>query len=66
MTDQRSVLDAMTGRRLPGGCDDCAAYQVMSRQAGGLYVLTVHHDVTCPSYRGASRNEGGTDAPASL
>ena len=44
-----SALDAMTGRRLPGGCDDCTAYQVMSRCADGLYLLTVHHDPTCPS-----------------
>jgi hypothetical protein len=47
-----SALDAMTGRRLPGGCDDCAAYQVMSRCADGLYVLTVHHDPTCPHLDG--------------
>jgi hypothetical protein len=44
-----SSLDAMTGRRLPGGCDDCDAYQVMSQCADGLYVLTVHHDETCPA-----------------
>lgn len=50
MTDDctRSVLDAMTGRRLPGGCDDCNAYQTVTTQGGGLYVLTVHHDETCP------------------
>lgn len=50
-----SVLDAMTGRRLPGGCDDCDAYQVMSRCADGLYVLTVHHDETCPYLNGETR-----------
>jgi len=45
----------MTGRRLPGGCDDCDnAYQVMSRHSDGLYTLTVHHDPTCPFYRGAT------------
>lgn len=47
-----SALAAMTGRRLPGGCDDCDAYQVLSRmpsdQWGGVYVLTIHHDDTCP------------------
>lgn len=50
-----SALDAMTGRRMPGGCDDCHAYQVMSRCADGLYVLTVHHDETCPRLNGVTR-----------
>lgn len=50
-----SALDAMTGRRLPGGCDDCDAYQVMSRCADGLYVLAVHHDDTCPRLNGVTR-----------
>ena len=44
----RSALDAMTGRRLPGGCDDCDAYQRVTRYADGLYLLTVFHDDTCP------------------
>ena len=52
-----SVLEPMVGRKLPGGCDDCNAYQVMSRCADGLYVLTVHHDETCPYLNG-----GGPDA----
>ncbi len=42
-----SALDHLTGRRLPGGCDDCHAYQ----HAPGLYLLTVHHDPTCPAYQ---------------
>jgi hypothetical protein len=44
-----SVLDAMTGRRLPGGCDDCDAYQTVTLHTDGLYVLLVHHDATCPA-----------------
>jgi hypothetical protein len=44
-----SSLDGMTGRRLPGGCDDCNAYQTMTRAGGGLYLLTTHHDDTCPA-----------------
>ncbi len=47
-----SVLDAMTGHRMPGGCDDCTAHQTVERQATGVYELTVHHDDTCPAYRG--------------
>jgi len=51
----RSALDAMTGRRMPGGCEDCDAYQVMSRCADGLYVLAVHHDEACPRLNGATQ-----------
>lgn len=47
-----SVLDAMTGHRMPGGCDDCTAFQTLDRHDSGVYLLTVHHDDTCPSYRG--------------
>lgn len=54
MTD-RSALDAMTGRRLPGGCDDCAAYQTVTRHANGVYVLVVHHDPGCPALNGVTR-----------
>ncbi len=44
------VEDVRPAPRLPGGCDDCAAYRtlVVTR---GVYLLTVHHDDTCPSYR---------------
>jgi hypothetical protein len=46
-----SALDGFTGRRLPGGCDDCAAYRTLEQHAPGVYVLLVHHDDTCPDYR---------------
>lgn len=50
-----SVLDAMTGKRLPGGCDDCRAYQTVEKQSDGLYLMTVHHDATCPTLREKTR-----------
>jgi hypothetical protein len=37
--------------RLPGGCLDCDAYRTFVAEAPGLYLLTVHHDETCPAYR---------------
>lgn len=46
-----SVLEALTGRRLPGGCDDCDAFQTITKHGDGLYVLTVHHDRTCPQLK---------------
>ncbi len=47
LTDE---LDAKTGHRIPGGCDDCDAYQTMTKQ-DGIYHVTVHHDDTCPWLR---------------
>lgn len=50
-----SVLEHLTGHRLPGGCDDCDAYQTVTQHGDGVYVLTVRHDETCPFYIGATR-----------
>jgi len=38
---------ALSGNRLPGGCDDCAAYQTLTKR-DGVFVVGVHHDDTCP------------------
>jgi hypothetical protein len=43
------IFDGMAGQRIPGGCDDCDAYQEMTKQHG-IYVMTVHHDDTCPTW----------------
>lgn len=37
--------------RIPGGCDDCTAYQVLTETEPNLIVLEVRHDATCPTYR---------------
>jgi len=51
-----SVLDVMTGHRMPGGCDDCHAHQTVEQHAPGVYLLTVHHDDDgCPELRRRSR-----------
>ena len=34
--------------RIPGGCDDCDAYQTFDRSLAPIYRLVVHHDDTCP------------------
>lgn len=36
--------------RLPGGCDDCNAYQTVTLD-DGIYRICIHHDDTCPFYR---------------
>ncbi len=50
-----SALDAMTGHRIPGGCDDCHAYQTIEQAAPGVHLLVVFHDDTCPDLRRRSR-----------
>ena len=42
-----SLLDALVGHRLLGGCEDCSAYQDVTR-VDGIYHITIAHDVTCP------------------
>lgn len=43
-----SALDEMTDHVIPGGCDDCTAFQTVEQHHPGIYVLTVHHDDSCP------------------
>lgn len=57
IVDSPSALEHLTGRRLPGGCDDCDAYQTVRRVEGRFYVLTVHHDETCPQLRAMQRGD---------
>jgi len=37
--------------RIPGGCDNCNAYQSFDRSMAPIYRLIVHHDDTCPAHR---------------
>ncbi len=46
-----SLFEAMQGLRIPGGCDDCDAYQTTTTEEGA-YVIRVHHDDSCPYYVG--------------
>jgi hypothetical protein len=54
----RDLLAALDGASLPGGCDDCDAYQTVETEGGGVTVLTVHHDAACPRLDGGSRDAG--------
>jgi hypothetical protein len=38
-------------QRIPGGCDDCDAYQTFDRSQAPIYRLLVHHNPTCPWLR---------------
>ena len=46
--DLPAALRALTGRRIPGGCDDCDAYQELEEASPGVFVNTVRHDDGCP------------------
>ena len=38
---------SLIGQEIPGGCDDCDAYQRMSRHETGTWIHTIHHDHDC-------------------
>ncbi len=50
MSDIGDILQSLTGQRIPGGCDECDAYQEITRQHG-IHVINVCHDDTCPTWR---------------
>lgn len=47
------VAQRLAGQRIPGGCEDCDAYQVMEPDPKHPMIvrITVHHDDTCPWLR---------------
>ena len=51
-----SVLDAVTGHQIPGGCDTCTAFQTITQHAPGVFLLNVFHDDTCPELRRMTRS----------
>ncbi len=44
-------LARLESLRIPGGCEDCDAYQTVDASHAPIYRVTVHHDETCPNYR---------------
>jgi hypothetical protein len=44
-------LGRLVGKRIPGGCDQCDAYQTVEPIRAGLWHMTVHHDEWCPRMR---------------
>jgi hypothetical protein len=43
------LAEQLRDQHVPGGCDDCDAWQTLTGSSG-VYVLGVHHDDTCPTY----------------
>lgn len=42
------ILQEHKDVRVPGGCDQCDAYQVLEQAAPRVWMLNVHHDADCP------------------
>ena len=61
MTDPLSpTLRDLIGQRIPGGCADCSAFQVVSRDGLGIWRITVHHDGDCPTWRAKQKRKRTT------
>lgn len=51
MTDHLAAdLSPLLGKRIPGGCPNCDAYQTVYRIEEGHWKMTTHHDDWCPIY----------------
>lgn len=50
----KQALDQLCDQKLPGGCDDCNAYQRM-KLVDGIYRVSVYHDDGCPYLNGVTR-----------
>ena len=60
MSDVEDLFDQVEDEPIPGGCNRCDAYQVLTPDPdpnhAGIYYLTVRHDDWCPFLR--ARNAG--------
>ncbi len=50
VTNLDELFEGLVGQRIPGGCDDCNAYQTVTRHLC-IHVINIHHDDTCPTWR---------------
>lgn len=53
--DPLDTLAALEGLEVPGGCEDCSAFQTVRMTADRVAVVTVHHDESCPWLNGVTR-----------
>jgi hypothetical protein len=43
-------LGSLDGADIPGGCDECEAYQTAHVEAPGVWIVEVHHGADCPAW----------------
>lgn len=50
----RDAARKQGGERIPGGCENCNAYQVLKEdpESDGVFHCLVYHDDWCPTLRG--------------
>ncbi len=51
---------SIDGARIPGGCDDCHAYQTVHPVETGVTRIAIHHDEWCPTYQRMQDSRGRT------
>lgn len=52
------LFGPLDGARIPGGCDDCDAYQIVEPASPGVWSIGVHHDDWCPTLRRLEAKRG--------
>lgn len=43
-----NAFGPLEGEEIPGGCEECDAFQTVEPVEANLWKLTVHHDPDCP------------------
>lgn len=43
-----NVLGPLEGAEIPGGCDQCDAYQKLRAESAGVWAVDVFHEYACP------------------
>ena len=47
MSEFDELFSRLAGEPIPGGCDQCDAYQILETLSPGVAVLNIHHDDGC-------------------
>ena len=42
------LFSQIEAEQIPGGCDQCDAYQTFEETSSGVHMIFVHHDDLCP------------------
>ncbi len=42
------ILGPLDGKRIPGGCGSCDAYQCIEPVIAGVWRVAIYHDEDCP------------------
>lgn len=49
------MLGPLDGEKIPGGCEQCNAYQTAELLGPGVWNISVHHDEWCPMIGGKGK-----------